>query len=644
MLSAKLAVLMPLLGSMVSGLALRGMDKAAQIFTSFCIFVCFLASLYIFHDVFVSKVILNEFLINWVDVEGFRFDWGIKIDQITAVMLVVVSSVSFLVHIYSIGYMHEDDSIPRFMSYLSLFTFAMMMLVTSNNLVQLFFGWEGVGACSYLLIGFWYKKPSAYNAAMKAFIVNRVADFSFLIGISALYLVCSSLNFEDIFKSVDQIAAYKIMILGSEFKMVDFICLTLFIGSMGKSAQILFHTWLPDAMEGPTPVSALIHAATMVTAGVFLVVRMSPIFELSESIRMMILVVGAITALFASTIALTQTDIKKIIAYSTCSQLGYMFVACGLSAYNAAIFHLATHAFFKALLFLGAGSVIHAMHHEQDINNMGGLYKKIPITYAMFWIGSLAIAGVPPLAGYYSKDAILELAYVSNSIFGITIYMMILMAAFFTAFYSWRLIFKVFHGHAHDEHHLESAHESPKVMLIPLFALAFGALFSGYYGASVMNVLDHSLSIWGDSIFINTSNNLLEKMHHEVPFMIKILPNILTIFAIGAAYTMYIKYTNLPLILESKLGILYRLSFNKYYFDELYDKLFIQNFIKLSDMMHKIIDVKIIDGLIPNGFANISNGASRTISKYHTGYIYHYVIMVLMAILFIATWYIWATM
>lgn len=644
MLSAKLAVLMPLLGSLISGLALRGMDKTAQAFTSFCIFVSLLASLYIFHEIFISKIVFNSFLMNWVDIEGLKFDWDIKVDQITAVMLVVVSSVSFLVHIYSIGYMHEDNSIPRFMSYLSLFTFAMMMLITSNNLVQLFFGWEGVGACSYLLIGFWYKKTSAYNAAMKAFIVNRVADFSFLIGISALYLVCGSLNFVDIFKSLEQISSSNIMILGAEFKMIDFICLTLFIGSMGKSAQIFFHTWLPDAMEGPTPVSALIHAATMVTAGVFLVVRMSPIFELSENIRMMILIVGAITALFASTIALTQNDIKKIIAYSTCSQLGYMFVACGLSAYNAAIFHLATHAFFKALLFLGAGSVIHAMHHEQDINNMGGLYKKIPITYAMFWIGSLAIAGVPPLAGYYSKDAILELAYVSNSVFGITIYIMILAAAFFTAFYSWRLIFKVFHGHAHNDAHLESAHESPKIMLVPLFVLAFGALFSGYYGASFMNVLDHSLSIWGDSIVVLQNNNLLEKIHHEVPFIIKILPNILTIFAVAIAYIIYIKCVEIPHIFSSSLGILHRLSFNKYYFDELYDKLFVQNFIKLSDIMHKIMDIKIIDGLIPNGFANISDQASRAVSKYHTGYIYHYVIMILMGVLFISTWYIWATM
>jgi NADH-quinone oxidoreductase subunit L len=623
-------VFMPLLGAISAYFGGRRLgDRFAQVISSAFLVSAALFSLVLFKDVVFGKMIYQVHLLEWINIANLKADWVLYVDQVTAVMLVVVTCVSAVVHLYAIGYMAEDASIPRFMSYLSLFTFFMLILVTSNNILQLFVGWEGVGLCSYLLIGFWYHKPSANAAAMKAFIVNRVGDFAFMLGIAALFITFDSINFQDIFAHSAALKDKMISLLGAEYRAMDVICLLLFIGAMGKSAQIGLHTWLPDAMEGPTPVSALIHAATMVTAGVFLVIRFSPIFELSPSVLTLITYIGAITAIFAASIALVQNDIKKIVAYSTCSQLGYMFFACGVGAYPVALFHLMTHAFFKALLFLGAGNVIHAMHHEQDINKMGGLWKKIPVTYALMLIGSLALAGIYPFAGYFSKDLILEVAFAKATDAGFMAFTLGLVGAFFTAFYSWRLLFLVFHGECKDEH----AHEAPRIMTWPLFALAFGAIFSGML-AVWMGIL--TPEFWGNSLVMT---DILEKAHH-LPSYIQFIPLLAAIAGIALAYLFYVRFKQLPEVFAHGLYGMYLLLLNKYYIDEIYEFIFIRPFKCFANIAWQIADVKLIDGMGPNGAAWVSNKLSGVISKVQSGYVYHYILVMLLGMIGLISWYV----
>jgi NADH-quinone oxidoreductase subunit L len=613
-------VFMPLLGAIVSYIwGKKYGDRFSQFVSSGFLIAAALFSYIVAFDVILSKNIYDIKLLEWVQVGSLKSSWTLYVDSVTAVMLIVVTTVSAIVHLYSIGYMEEDKSIPRFMSYLSLFTFFMLMLVTSNNIFQLFFGWEGVGLCSYLLIGFWYNNPSACAAAMKAFIVNRVGDFAFMLGIALLFLSFDSVYFNEIFEQA------KLMKDGN---IINAICLLLFIGAMGKSAQIGLHTWLPDAMEGPTPVSALIHAATMVTAGVFLVIRFSPLFELSPDILTIITYIGGITAFFAASIALVQNDIKKIIAYSTCSQLGYMFFACGVGAYPVALFHLMTHAFFKALLFLCAGNVIYATHHEQDIRNMGGLWKKIPITYILMTIGSLALAGIYPFAGYFSKDLILEVAYASNSDSGLIAYALGAIGALFTAFYSWRLIFVVFHGKSK----IKSAHEAPKIMIFPLFILAFGSLFAGIVGVNY-GIL--TPEFWGNSLIFHSVIDAA----HNIPEIIKILPILLSVFGLFIAYLFYVLCPELPKIMTHCCYGLYLVIFNKYYFDELYSFLLVRPYKYIANVLWKIADVKTCDG-IPNGCASISQKLSALISRVQSGYVSNYILVMIVGLVSIITWYV----
>lgn len=637
----KLTIFLPLFGFLLSGIFSRIFtknfaDRFSQLFTSSLLIISAICALLIFAEVSSQKT--NEItpLISWISSGDFSVNWSLKLDALTAIMLVVVTIVSSLVHIYSTSYMHEDKSIARFMSYLSLFTFFMLILVTADNFLQLFVGWEGVGVASYLLIGFWFKKQSANVAAMKAFIANRVGDFGLIIAISLIYLTFGTVEYAKVFAEVPNHLSDKFMLLGFEFRSIDAICVLLFIGAMGKSAQIGLHVWLADAMEGPTPVSALIHAATMVTAGVFLVARCSPIFEFSETALLMITLVGAITALFAATIAITQNDIKKIIAYSTCSQLGYMFFACGVSAYSAAIFHLATHAFFKALLFLSAGSVIHAMHHEQDIQKMGGIWRKIPITYAMMWVGSLALAGFPPFAGFYSKDVILEAAFMSHSPLGKLAFGMGIAAAFLTAFYSWRLLFLAFHGKSRaNKHTLDHVHESPKSMLIPLFILALGSVVAGFLGSEVFLMISPENNFFAEAIFVAESrSNLLAEVHHS-PILVKISPLIVGILAISLAYLFYLKNTDLPKKIADQFKSAYRLSFNKWYFDEIYEALLVNPVKRTGNFLWQVFDVKIIDGIGPNGLSSVCQKMAGKISKMQTGYIYSYCLWMLIGLVIV---------
>lgn len=635
----KLVLLLPLIGALTSGLLCRVVsDRFAQIFNSALLVISSLISFKIFFDISSNNQVINITLFEWIKSGDLSSSWSLMVDRLTATMLVVVTFVSALVHIYSIGYMSEDKSIPRFMSYLSLFTFFMLILVTSNNFLQLFVGWEGVGVASYLLIGFWFKKPSANKAAMKAFIVNRVGDFGLIIAIALIFFTFNSVNFVDVFPRASQMLCRTVEFAGHSFKIIDAICILLFIGAMGKSAQIFLHTWLADAMEGPTPVSALIHAATMVTAGVFLVARCSPLFELSPIALNMVTLVGATTAIFAATIAVTQNDIKKVIAYSTCSQLGYMFFACGVSAYSAGIFHLATHAFFKALLFLGAGSVIHAMHHEQDIRKMGGIFKKIPFTYAAFWIGSAALIGFPPFAGFYSKDVILEAAYASTGKFGHLAFYLGILAAFLTAFYSFRLLFVVFHGKTRADHHtFDHAHESPLTMMVPLFLLVLGSIYSGYVGYHLLNMVSAEHNFFDNAIFVAPQNKMLLENIHHVPTLVKYLPIIVGLIALALAYFIYIARPNLPQKLAKFFKPFYNISFNKWYFDEIYEALFVKPIKKLGLFFWNIIDKRIIDNLGPNGLASLSRFFSQQTSKIQTGYVYHYCLaMALGIILFLS--------
>ena len=633
-----LIVFLPLLGSIIAGFWGRRLgDKLSLYLTSTLLLISMTLSWITFWQLSSNHVDKVYPLMEWMNIGDFNVVWSLRHDMLSAVMMIVITTVSAMVHIYSIGYMSHDNSKPRFMSYLSLFTFAMLMLVTSDNLIQLFFGWEGVGLASYLLIGFWYHKPSAHTAAMKAFIVNRVGDFGFILGIIAIYSVFGSLYFDEIFSDVEGLHKLSIVMLEFKINVIELIAILLFIGAMGKSAQIGLHTWLPDAMEGPTPVSALIHAATMVTAGVFLVCRMSPLLEFAPFALNVITIVGAMTAIFAATIGLTQFDIKRVIAYSTCSQLGYMFFAAGVSAYPASMFHLTTHAFFKALLFLGAGSVIHAMSDEQDMRKMGGIWKKIPITYALMWVGSLALAGIPFFAGYYSKDLILEAAWAASSNSGYFAFWLGCLAAFLTAFYSWRLLLLTFHGNFNSSKEvLDHVHESPFVMLIPLFVLALGAIFSGWYFYNDF-VGYNWKEFWGNSIFISEKHKAF-KLAHYVPLWVKYLPIFLAILGILCAYLFYILNPNLPKILSKKVSLIYNLFFNKWYFDELYDYLFVKSFIKFGNFFWKKGDEGTIDRFGPNGISKLVKNISSKSIIIQSGYIYHYAFAMLIGLVVLITW------
>ena len=631
---AYLLVFLPLIASFIVGIFGRYLgDKLSQLITCSAVSISALISIYFFFDVGIESNVYNYKIANWISSGKLDLNWSIYIDTLTAVMLVVVTSVSSLVHIYSIGYMSHDPDKPRFMSYLSLFTFMMLMLVTSDNFLQLFFGWEGVGLASYLLIGFWYKKPSANAAAIKAFIVNRVGDFGLAIGIFLIFKYLGTLNFSESFSQISSLQNEKIVILGIEGSIITFICIFLFIGAMGKSAQIFLHTWLPDAMEGPTPVSALIHAATMVTAGVFLVVRCSPVFEYSQVALNLIVFIGATTAFFAATIGLVQNDIKRVIAYSTCSQLGYMFLAAGLGAYHIAIFHLFTHAFFKALLFLGAGSIIHAFHEEQDMRNMGGVWKKIPYTYALMIIGTLALTGFPMFAGFFSKDAIIEAAYNSQSYFAGYAVSIGVFTAFMTSLYSWRLIFKTFHGSYKNKNvDFSRIQDSPLVMLIPLILLSIGAIFSGLFFKEYF-IGNYFIAFWNNSIYF-----LKEFTLPHSPIWFLMLTPLLVFVAIPLAYYFYIKNQNFlkKIILSNKP--LYKFLLNKWYFDEIYDLIFVNPAKKIGKFFWRICDVLIIDKFGPDGFAKIVKIVSDRAVQFQSGFLYHYAFAILIGLSILLTY------
>jgi NADH-quinone oxidoreductase subunit L len=576
-------------------------------------------------------------LFPWINSGDLQVSWALRVDTLTAVMLVVVNTVSSLVHLYSIGYMDEDPYRPRFFGYLSLFTFAMLMLVTADNLVQLFFGWEGVGLASYLLIGFWYQKPSANAAAIKAFVVNRVGDFGFALGIFAVFMLIGSTDLETIFGAAPGLVGKTINFFGWHADALTLTCLLLFMGAMGKSAQFLLHTWLPDAMEGPTPVSALIHAATMVTAGVFMVARLSPLFELAPTAQAFVMFIGGTTAFFAATIGLVQNDIKRIVAYSTCSQLGYMFVAMGAGAYSVGMFHLFTHAFFKALLFLGSGSVIYAMHHEQDIRNMGGLWRKIPYTFAVMCIGTLALTGFPMFAGYFSKDAIIESAYASHNPFAIYAWLLTVVAAGLTSFYSWRLIFKTFFGEPHDQEHYEAAHESPLWMLVPIGVLAVGSILAGFPFKELFTSPTGVEEFFRESV--KTNPHILEDME-QMPHLLGLAPLVMMLLGLAVAYLFYIRRPYLPVELANQQPLLYKFLLNKWYFDELYDLIFVRPAKRIGRFLWKVGDGKIIDGLGPDGVSARVLDVTRNAVKLQTGYLYHYAFAMLIGVAGFITWFI----
>ena len=582
-------------------------------------------------------------ILPWIHTAGLAVDWSIRVDTLTAVMLVVVNTVSALVHVYSIGYMSHDPDRPRFFAYLSLFTFAMLMLVTSDNLVQMFFGWEGVGLASYLLIGFWVQKPSANAAAIKAFVVSRVGDFGFILGIFGVFWLFGAIDYDTIFGQAGAMKGKEIVFLGMHVDAMTTICLLLFLGAMGKSAQFLLHTWLPDAMEGPTPVSALIHAATMVTAGVFMVARLSPLFEQSPTALAVVTLVGAITAFFAATVGLVQNDIKRIIAYSTCSQLGYMFVALGVGAYGAGIFHLFTHAFFKALLFLGAGSVIHAVSGEQDIRAMGGLQSHIRLTYAVMIVGTLALTGVGipgtefGFAGYNSKDAIIEAAYVGDNVFAGLAFPLLVVAALFTSFYSWRLIFKTFWGAPRaSKEVMDHVHESPSVMTVPLLVLGAGAVLAGMVFSG--HFIGHEYGeFWKGAIFTGADNHTLEHMHH-VPTAVKFAPFVAMLLGLVTAYWFYVIDPSLPEKLAAAVPGLYRFLLNKWYFDELYDFLFVRPAMRLGRFLWKEGDGRVIDGYGPDGVSARVVDVTNRVVALQSGYVYHYAFAMLIGVAALVTY------
>ena len=628
-------IFLPLLGSILGYLGRKLVKYFAEITTSLFVSLSAIFSIILFWKGLQTGEYGNYKVFEWISSGNFVANWSINIDPLSSVMLLVVTFVSALVHIYSIGYMSHDPHKPRFMSYLSLFTFSMLVLVVSDNFLQLFFGWEGVGLCSYLLIGFWYKKESANNAAIKAFIVNRIGDFGLAIGIFLIFFYFGTINFEEVFDIAPQFIENKLVFFGFESSLITLICIFLFIGAMGKSAQFLLHTWLPDAMEGPTPVSALIHAATMVTAGVFLVVRCSPLFEYSETALNLVTIVGMITAIFAASVALVQNDIKKIVAYSTCSQLGYMFFAAGVGAYHVAMFHLFTHAFFKALLFLGSGSVIHAFKDEQDIRNMGGVRKKLPFTYALMLIGTLALTGFPFLSGFYSKDAIIEFAYLRGSSLGNYAASIGIFTAFLTSIYSWRLFFKTFHGSYNNKSMpINETHESPFVMLAPLLLLAIGAVFSGFLFKETF-IGHHSADFWQASIFF-----LDEIKHDPIPIWFLFLTPTLVVISIPIAYYYFIfntkilddfKKTNLPL---------YYFLLNKWYIDELYEKLFVFPVKKIGSFFWKQGDLGFIDRFGPDGISKLIKKLSNKAGLFQTGFIYDYAFAMLIGLSVLLTYLI----
>ena len=626
-----LIVFLPLIGAIISVFfGNKFGSKYSELLTSILVGISAILSLIVFFNVIYHNYESNIIVAKWIYSGNLQVNWSIKIDALSSVMLVVVTLVSSLVHIYSIGYMSHDPHKPRFMAYLSLFTFSMLALVTSDNFLQLFFGWEGVGVCSYFLIGFWFKKESANAAAIKAFLVNRVGDFGFALGIFLIFYIFGTVNYDEVFTQIPSIANEKINFLNLNIGSVDLICFLLFIGAMGKSAQFILHTWLPDAMEGPTPVSALIHAATMVTAGVFLVVRCSPIYEYSPSILTFITFIGMITALFAASVAVVQNDIKKIIAYSTCSQLGYMFFATGVGAYNIAMFHLFTHAFFKALLFLGSGSVIHSFNNQQDINQMGGVWKKLPLTYSLMIIGTLALTGFPLLSGFYSKDAIIEFAYLHGTSVGYMAAIVGIFTAFLTSIYSWRLIFKTFHGKYNNKDiEINKIHESPYVMTVPLIVLAIGSIVVGFVFKNLFLDFDN---FWKNSIFLL---NPLSQEHP--PFWFLILTPTLVTLSIPISYLIFIKYSKVSDYLAESNKPLYLFLKNKWYFDELYEYSIINPCKKIGSYFWRGVDGLVIDKFGPDGISKLIKIFSLKAVKFQSGYIYQYAFIMLLGFSLILT-------
>ena len=620
-------IFLPLLGSVLSGFFGKYIgSKSSEIITCLCVSISACLSLFIFYKVIYHDYTNHVIIAKWIESGTLNVNWSIYVDPLSALMLVVVTLISAIVHIYSVGYMSHDPHKPRFMSYLSLFTFAMLMLVTADNFIQLFFGWEGVGVCSYLLIGFWFKKNTANSAAIKAFLVNRVGDFGLALGIFLIFYLFGTVNYIDVFEAIKTIENKDIVFLGLNFNAINTICVLLFIGAMGKSAQIFLHTWLPDAMEGPTPVSALIHAATMVTAGVFLVVRCSPVYEYSPLALTLITIVGMTTALFAASIALVQNDIKKIIAYSTCSQLGYMFFATGVGAYNVAMFHLFTHAFFKALLFLGSGSVIHAMNNEQDINFMGGIKSKLPYTYTYMIIGTLALTGFPLLSGFYSKDAIIEFAFLKGSYVGYFAAFIGVMTAFLTSIYSWRLIFKTFHGkYNNNQITFDKVHESPPTMLLPLIILTIGAIFAGYLFKDLLISESSSIEFWKSSIFY------IEPLSNEHPPLWFLLTTpLLVIISIPLSYVLFLKNTNITKYLAETNKPLYTFLKNKWFFDEFYEYILVKPCKSAGHFFWKKIDNLFIDRFGPDGISLLIKKFSQKAVKFQSGYIYQYAFIMLL--------------
>jgi len=640
-------VLFPLAGAMISGLFVRVISRsAAHWVTTLGVgisFVCSMAALFVYLNEPTPTVFIYP-LYEWAQVAGVSIHIGFQIDGLSLMMMNVVTFISLMVHVYTIGYMHDDPGYVRFFSYISLFTFAMLTLVMSDNLLQLFFGWEGVGLMSYLLIGFWFKKPSAVYANMKAFLVNRVGDLGFLLGIAGLFAVCGTLNYLDIFGKLQLFESQTIHMGSYEMSLITFVGIMLFIGAMGKSAQVPLHVWLPDSMEGPTPISALIHAATMVTAGIFMVARLAPIFEMSEVARSFILVIGATTALFMGFLGLVQNDIKRIIAYSTLSQLGYMVVALGASAYAAGVFHLMTHAFFKALLFLGAGSVIIAMHHEQDIRKMGGLWRKMPITYVTMVLGSLALAGIPPFAGFYSKDVIIE-AVSFTSIPGATYAQWaVMMGVFVTALYSFRLIFLVFHTKPRMDHHTEEhVHESPTVVTVPLILLAIPSVFIG--GIFAENLLFNQYGFFSNSIHVMPQHNVLAQVAHHfhgawsfafhAPLT---LPFWIAISGILSAYLLYEKFPAVPAWFAHRFSLIYTILINKYGFDKFNDWFFAKGSLEVGEAFWKFGDVKVIDDGMVNGSAHLVTRIGSRLRYLQSGLLNQYAFILLIGVLVLITW------
>jgi NADH-quinone oxidoreductase subunit L len=633
-------VFLPLIAAVIAGFFGRVIgDRGAQLVTCGALLLSAVLGLLLFRDILAAEEVRVIPLATWIVAGGVDVAWSLRLDTLSGVMILVVTVVSSMVHVYSIGYMAEDRSIPRFMAYMSLFTFFMLALVTADNFVQLFFGWEGVGLMSYLLVGFWYDRPSANAAAIKAFLVNRVGDFGFSLGIYAVFVIFGSLDFGTVFGAAPKVVGKTMEFLGWQVDSLTLACILLFIGAMGKSAQIPLHTWLPDAMEGPTPVSALIHAATMVTAGVFMVARLSPLFEYAPTALDVVGIIGGTTAIFAASIAMVQPDIKKVVAYSTCSQLGYMFAAAGVSAYGAAIFHLFTHAFFKGLLFLCCGSVIHAMGGEQDMRRMGGLWRKTPITYVTMWIGALSLSAIPLFSGYYSKDTILDAAWASGTAVGRYSWVLGTIAAFMTAFYIARVMFMTFHGEPRaGEEAMHHAHESPWVMLIPLIVLAIGATFFGFLGYDFF-VGDGRASFWRNSILVLPQYDSLA-VAEQIPPLVRYMPLTVAVIGIAVAYLLYVVDPRLPARLASQFRSLYLFLLNKWYFDELYDWLFIRPAMMIGDGLWKSGDGAVIDGLGPDGVAAVTRDLARQASRLQTGYLYHYAFAMMIGLVVLVTWYL----